>query len=66
MHTETSKEVKAISKAQEEVWEWKETLAKETEHMSMRETIEYLLASSKETVEKIKAAQRAQTSKAPD
>lgn len=63
MKTETPKEVKAISKAQAEVWAWKETLAKETEHMSVRETTEYILASSKETVEKIEAAQKAKAAR---
>ena len=63
MDTENTNQEPWVSAAQKEVWEWKEALSKQTKNMSMLETILYIREKSRSTVEKIKAAQKANAEK---
>ena len=44
-----------ISKAQEEVWEWKEKLYEEVKNLSGTDRISYLLDKTHATMERLKA-----------
>lgn len=63
MDTENVKKEMWVSEAQKEVWEWKEAVAKQIEGMTMLEAIQYIEEQSQETVEQIKAAQKAKAEK---
>lgn len=63
MNTEETKNKSWVSAAQKEVWEWKEALSKQIENMSMLEAINYIEEKSRDTIEKIKAAQKAKAEK---
>jgi len=43
-----------ISKAQEEVWEWKEQAFKNLENIAEEKRVEYIFLKTKKTIEKIK------------
>ncbi len=43
-----------VSKAQLEVWEWKQTLYEETKHLSTAEALKYLVEKSQTTVASLK------------
>ena len=45
-----------ISKAQTEVWEWKEKAYNQIKHLSPKERIRFILLQTKELVDKIKLA----------
>ena len=47
-----------ISKAQEEVWEWKEKAFKRLEEIPQRQRVKYISDSTRETIEKIKKNKR--------
>ncbi len=44
-----------ISKAQKDVWEWKEKLYEQIKDLPKGEQLKYIISQAKETVEKIKA-----------
>jgi hypothetical protein len=43
-----------ISKAQQEVWEWKEKAFRNLEEIPEEERVKYVLSKTKKTIEKIK------------
>jgi len=47
-----------FSKAQLEVWEWKQTLAEETQHLTTAEALNYLVEKSQKTVAHLKNQKR--------
>jgi len=47
-----------ISKAQLEVWEWKEKAFKELEKIPEKERVDYIMNKVKKTIEKIKKKQK--------
>jgi hypothetical protein len=51
-----------FSKAQLEVWEWKQTLYEETKHLNTAEALKYLVEKSQTTVASLKRQKLLQTS----
>ena len=47
-----------VSKAQEEVWEWKEQAFKNLEEIPEAQRVEYVFLKTKKTIEKIKKAKK--------
>ena len=47
-----------ISKAQLEVWEWKDKAYEEMKHLSTREQMEYIHQQTKELVERIRKSKQ--------
>ena len=47
-----------VSKAQTEVWEWKEKLYNKTKHLSFADRVSYLIKIAEPTISKIKSARK--------
>ena len=47
-----------ISKAQEEVWEWKEKAFKNLEEIPEKQRVKYISSKTKETIDKIRRNKR--------
>jgi len=63
MNSDDAKNEMWVSHAQKEVWEWKEALSEKLNTLPKEEQLKYIIDSTKETVEKIKAAQAERTEK---
>lgn len=54
---------KKVSKAQLEVWEWKDKLYNEVKNMNSKEALKYLVKKSEKTVESLKLSQESKQKK---
>lgn len=52
-----------VSKAQKDVWEWKEKLYEQIKDLPKGEQLKFIISRAKETVEKIKAKRRLEEQK---
>lgn len=63
MDAKNSPDANQVSRAQKEVWEWKEKLYAQIKDLPKGEQLKYIVSQAKETVEKIKTKRRAEEQK---